>query len=198
MPSSWSASLRFELQFTGENINLWGDKLDATLSRVDDAIAGYVAVPISGDYALSSSNNNAKPDEARRAHLKLTGAPAANFTLTVPAVSKSYWIWNATPKVATVTTGAGPAVSIDPGDKLPVWSDGGGINTINFGGLDLKPFIAASALAATGTLPALAGNAGRYLFTDGANALWRQLSAADLSDFNSKVLGVQVALAVAL
>ena len=48
MPSSWSSSLRFELQFTGENINLWGDKLDATLSRVDDAIAGYVAVPISG------------------------------------------------------------------------------------------------------------------------------------------------------
>lgn len=198
MPSSWSSSLRLELQFTGENINLWGDKLDATLARVDDAIAGYVAVPITGDYALSSANNNAGPDEARRAHLKLTGAPGANFSLTLPAVSKSYWIWNATGKIATVTTGAGASVSIDPGDKLPVWSDGAGVNTINFGGLDLKPFIAASALAATGTLPGLSGNAGKYLFTDGTNALWRQLSAADLSDFNSKVLGVQIALAVAL
>jgi hypothetical protein len=198
MPSSWSSSLRFELQFTGENINLWGDKLDATLARVDDAIAGYVAVAIAGDYVLSSSNNNASPDEARRAHLKLTGAPAANFALTVPAVSKSYWIWNATPKVATVTTGAGAVVSVDPGDKVPVWSDGAGVNTINLGGLDLKPFIAASALAATGTLPGLTGNAGKFLFTDGANALWRQLSAADLSDFNAKVLGVQVALAVVL
>lgn len=198
MPSSWSSSLRFELQFTGENINLWGDKLDATLSRVDDAIAGFVALPIAGDYTLASSNNNATPDEARRAHLKLTGTPATNFALTIPAVSKSYWIWNATGKAATVTTGAGATVTIDAGDKTPVWCDGAGVNTINFGGLDLKPFIAASALAATGTLPGLAGNAGKYLFTDGVNAVWRQPVAADLSDFNAKVLGVQIALAVAL
>jgi hypothetical protein len=198
MPSSWSSSLRFELQFTGENINLWGDKLDATLSRVDDAIAGFVALPIGGDYTLVSSNNNASPDEARRALLKLTGAPAANFALTVPAVSKSYWIWNATTKAVTVTTGAGATVTLDAGDKAPVWCDGAGVSTISFGGLDLKPFIAASALAATGTLPGLTGNAGKYLFTDGVNAIWRQPVAADLSDFNAKVLGVQVALAVAL
>lgn len=198
MPSSWSSSLRFELQFTGENINLWGDKLDATLARVDDAIAGYVALPISGDYALQSANNNASPDEARRAHLKLTGSPPANFILTVPPVSKSYWIWNATGKAATVTTGSGATVTIDPGDTTPVWSDGANVNTINFGGLDLKPFIAASVLAATGTLPALTGNAGKFLYTDGTNALWRQPSSADLSDYNARVLGVQIALAVAL
>ena len=198
MPSSWSSSLRLELQFTGENINLWGDKLDATLARVDDAIAGFISVPIAGDYALQSTNNNAAADEARRAHLKLIGAPSSNFSLTLPPVSKSYWIWNATGKVATITTGAGAGVSLDPGDRLPLWSDGANVNTINFGGMDLKPLIAASALAATGTLPAVTGNGGKYLFTDGSSGLWRQLTSADLSDFNSKVLGVQVALAVAL
>lgn len=198
MPSSWSSSLRFELQFTGENINLWGDKLDATLARVDDAIAGYVALPISGDYALQSANNNASPDEARRAHLKLTGSPPANFILTVPPVSKSYWIWNATGKAATVTTGSGATVTIDPGDTTPVWSDGANVNTINFGGLDLKPFIAASVLAATGTLPALTGNAGKFLYTDGTNALWRQPLTTDLADYLAKILGIQVAMAVAL
>jgi hypothetical protein len=198
MPSSWSSSLRFELQFTGENINLWGDKLNATLARVDDAIAGYVALPITGDYALQAANNNATADEARRAHLKLTGAPAAAFKVTIPALSKSYWVWNATGRIATVTTGGGASVSIDPGDRAPLWCDGANVHTINFGGLDLKPFIAASALAATGTLPGLAGNGGKYLYTDGANALWRQPSTADLTDYNAKVLGVQVALAVAL
>jgi hypothetical protein len=198
MPSSWSSSLRFELQFTGENINLWGDKLNATLARVDDAIAGYVALPISGDYALQSANNNAAPDEARRALLKLTGAPAVAFVLTVPSVPKSYWVWNATGRPATVTTGAGASVTIDAGDRAPVWSDGTNVSTINFGGLDLKPFIAASALAATGTLPAATGNAGKYLYCDGASWLPRQPSTADLSDYNAKVLGVQIALAVAL
>jgi hypothetical protein len=89
-------------------------------------------------------------------------------------------------------------VTIDPGDRLPVWSDGANVSTINFGGLDLKPFIAASALAATGSLPGVAGNAGKFLFTDGTNALWRQPATADLSDYNAKVLGAQVALAVAL
>lgn len=199
MPSLYSVSLRFELQFTGENVNLWGDKLDNTLARVDDAIAGYVAVAITGDYTLQSANSNTAADEARRAHLKLTGTPLLNFALTIPSVSKNYWIWNATLKVATITTGSGATVSIDAGDKIPVWCDGTNVNHgVYFGGLGLKDFIAASVLAATGTLPALTGNAGKYLYTDGTNALWRQPSTADLSDYSSKVLGVQVALAVAL
>ena len=42
MPSSWSASLRFELQFTGENINLWGDKLNVVLQHADYAVAGWL------------------------------------------------------------------------------------------------------------------------------------------------------------
>jgi hypothetical protein len=42
------------------------------------------------------------------------------------------------------------------------------------------------------------GNAGKYLFSDGENVLWRAPSTADLSDYQAKVLGVQVALAAAL
>ena len=46
MPSSWSSSLRFELQFTGENINLWGDKLNAVLAHADFAVAGWLNKPL--------------------------------------------------------------------------------------------------------------------------------------------------------
>jgi len=89
-----------------------------------------VAVPIAGDYALSSANNNASPDEARARAPEADRRAAANFNLTLPAVSKSYWIWNATPKVATPRSPPGRARRSDrPGDKVPVWSDGAGVNT---------------------------------------------------------------------
>jgi hypothetical protein len=201
MPSSYSSRLRFELQFTGENINLWGDKLDSTFSRVDDSIAGYVALTIaaSGNYTLSSTNSNTSADEARMAHLELTGSPSANFSVIIPAVAKNYWIKNATAKVATITTGSGGTATIEAGDKLPVWCDGTNVNDgLYYGGLNLKNFIAASVLAATGSLPAVTGNAGKYVYTDGVTSTWRFVSTADLSDYNTLIKGVQVALAVAL
>lgn len=195
MPSSFSASLRFELQFDGENTNTWGDKLNVVFQHVDYGIAGWLTKAVSGDYALTTSN--LADDEARAAMLKFTGAPAANWTLTIPPVSKTYFIYNATPQAVTVTMGAGATVTIDAGDKTPVYCDGGAVHTLSFGGLDLKAYITAFT-ASAGAVPSPLGNAGKYLFSDGTNVLWRQPSTADLSDYNSKVLGVQVALAVAL
>ena len=58
MPSSWSPSLRFELQFTGENINLWGEKLNAALTRVDTAIAGWLVKPLTGSTSLSAGTSD--------------------------------------------------------------------------------------------------------------------------------------------
>jgi hypothetical protein len=191
MPSSYSTNLRFELQFTGENINLWGDKLNATFSRVDDSIAGYVAItiPATGDYALTSANSNASADEARRAHLKLTGSPAANFTITIPSVSKNYWIWNATTKVATITTGSGATVTIDAGDKFPVWSDGTNVNHgVYFGGYPLKDYIAAIS-ASAGAVPGTTGALGKFLkvTVDGSPSTWQQIQSTDLGDFDAEV-----------
>ena len=200
MPSSYSARLRFELQFTGEGINLWGDKLNAVFSRVDDSIAGYVAItiPATGDYTLTATNSNTASDEARMAFLKLTGSPSANFNVIIPSVPKSYEVWNNTAKVATVTTGSGSTVTIDAGDILRVWCDGANVKQTTFGGLGLKDYITAYA-ASAGAVPSPIGNALKFLYTgDGVNVTWRQPSTADLSDYNSKVLGTQVALAVSL
>jgi hypothetical protein len=188
MPSSYSTSLRFELQYTGENVNTWGARLDNTLARVDDAIAGYVAIALTGDYSLQSSNDNTSADEARRAFLKFTGTLAANATVTLPSVSKHYWIWNATNKVLTISLGAGNTVTIDAGDKAGVWSDGTNINhDAYFGGYGLKDYIAASVLAATGSLPSVTGNAGKVVYTDGATAYWKQIQSTDIGDFEAAV-----------
>ena len=194
MPSSWSPNLRFELQFDGENTNTWGDKLDVVLNHIDFAIAGFETIALTGNYALTTAN--AADDQARAAMIKFTGA--GPFTVTLPSVSKRYLIWNATGGLLTLTTGAGATLSIDPGDRTNVDVDGSNVSTIMFGGMDLKTFISSSALAATGTLPALAGNAGKYVKTDGVNAFWAAPASTDLSDYQTNILGVQVALAIAL
>ncbi|WP_395672299.1 hypothetical protein [Phenylobacterium sp.] len=195
MPSSWSPSLRFELQFTGENINLWGDKLNAVLQRADTAIAGWLTKALtSSPYALSTANAGA--DEARNAMLKFTGAGA--FTVVIPPVSKAYVVWNACTGTLTVTTGAGAVVTVDPGDIASALCDGAEVRTPGYGGLSLKDYIASAALSATGALPALAGNAGKYVYTDGVDAYWKQPAATDLVDYPTRIIGTQVALAVAL
>ena len=65
MPSSWSPSLRFELQFTGENINLWGDKLNAVLGHADYAVAGCFGTMVLfagvGFLSLKSDHPNLAP-----------------------------------------------------------------------------------------------------------------------------------------
>jgi len=194
MPSSWSSSLRFELQFTGENINLWGDKLNAVLGHADYAVAGFLTKALSGNVALTTAN--AGDDEARAAMIKFTGA--GPFTVTIPSVSKAYTIWNACSAAVTLSTGAGSSVAVDPGDVVPITCDGSNVMTPGYGGLSIKDYIGAVAWAsAAGALPAQAGNAGKFVKTDGTNASWQALSSADLSD-NATFFGRAVALAIVL
>ena len=194
MPSSWSSSLRFELQFTGENINLWGDKLNTVLAHADYAVAGFLTKALTGNAALTTAN--AGDDEARAAMVKFTGA--GPFTVTLPSVSKAYLVWNACAAAITLTTGAGSAVTVDPGDIVQVACDGANVKTPGYAGASIKDYIAATAWSYNaGALPAQAGNAGKVVKTDGTAASWQALSTADLSD-NAAFLGRAVALAVAL
>jgi hypothetical protein len=211
MPSSWSSSLRFELQFTGENINLWGDKLNTALSHADFAVAGCLTKALTADYVLTTAN--AGDDEARAAVLKFTGA--GPFTVTIPSVSKLYSVWNACSGVVTITTGAGASVAVQPGEVAAILCDGANVvrsqgtsfSNQRLQGLadpagpqDAATKAYADALAFTanaGILPGQIGNAGRFIRTDGTTASWQPISTADLSD-NAAFLGRAVALAVAL
>lgn len=199
MPSAYTP-LGFEQQAAGEGTNVWGaPKLNNVIGRIDSVIGGYYAVAITGSYALTTSNSSTADADntGRRALLKFTGTLSANATITVPSVGMKWLIWNATNKALTFTTGAGATVTIDAGDKTIVWCDGSACYTVEFGGLSLKDYIAA-VTASAGAVPGVTGNAGKYLYTDGVSAFWRQPATADLSDYQTAILGVQVALAVAL
>lgn len=186
MPSSYSTSLRFELQATGENVNTWGVRLDSAVSRVDDAVAGWTTKALVGNYSLTSANGSA--DEARMAMLKFTGT--GTFTVTVPAVSKRYDIWNATTGVLTVTNGTA-SVTLIAGEVVSVMTDGAAafkrVQPTDFGSARItsvgtptsntdaatKAYVDGTAFAmAAGSLPGQGGNAGKFLTTDGSAASW--------------------------
>jgi hypothetical protein len=196
MPSSWSPSLRFELQFTGENINLWGEKLNTVLQHADYAVAGWLTKPLTGPAALSTAN--AGDDEARAAMVKFTGG-AGPFTVTIPAVSKSYLVWNACDGPVTLTTGAGATVTVDAGDIAWIATDGAAVKTPGYGGASIKDWVTNVAWSYNaGALPAQAGNAGKFVKTDGTSASWQALSTSDLSDYAGAVKGLALAFAIAL
>jgi len=198
MPSSWSPSLRFELQFTGENINLWGEKLNAALTRADEAIAGWTTKNLTSSlspHQLSTANGSA--DEARSAMLKFTGV--AGQTVQIPSVSKRYEIWNATAGALTITTGAGTTVTLDADDIVSIICDGSNVKTLGYGGVSLKAYISSVvAGGAGGNVPSPIGHSGKWLTNNGTISFWGSPASTDLSDYSTAILGRQIALAVAL
>lgn len=186
MPSSYTTSLRFELQFTGENINLWGSLLNGAITRIDTSVAGWLTKALTGNYTLTTANGTA--DEARNAMLKFTGTGA--FTVTIPAVSKRYDVWNACTDTLTVSNGSA-SVTVLSGEKVSVVTDGSGniarVQPTDFGssritsvGTPTSNSDAATKLyvdntafnMAAGALPGQAGNAGKFLTTDATTASW--------------------------
>ena len=194
MTDTASARLRLRLQETGGNTNTWGILLDLALELVDEAIAGLETIALTSNYTLTSTNYVS--DQARNAVLKFTGA--GPFTVTIPSVEKVYIVWNACTAATTITTGSGDTVVIDTTDIVVVFCDGTNVKTLGYGGLSLKAYIAASVLTATGTLPSTTGNEGKALIVRSLAATWDQFLSTDIADYPTRILGVQVALAVAL
>ena len=199
MPSSYTPNDRFEQQFTGENVNTWGNRLNNVIAMIDLAIAGFRTIALTGNYTLTSVNGN--DDEARNAILKMTGTGA--FAVTIPSVSKVYDIWNACTGTVTITTGAGSTADILPGEIMTVVCDASSVYRVvsqSMGGARLQNVGApvapsdavtkayADALAwqtQSGILPAQPGNAGSILTTNGTNALWETNTISNIADYAS-------------
>jgi hypothetical protein len=121
MASTATTRLRIEKQGTGENVNSWGAKLNATgLELFDSAIAGMVSFALSGSKTLTSSNYAA--DEARMAFMNITSGTGG--TVTIPSVEKTYLVRNATSGTVTITTGSGATAVLQPGNMQYVGCDG--------------------------------------------------------------------------
>ena len=137
MSSTYSTSLRIELQGSGENSGTWGTITNNNFSQsLEFSIAGIVNVAC-GDAAVTTLTNADGPqsqanNQARNAHIRLTGAHGAVRIAQFPATQKVYLITNATtdsgssgPYAMTARLGAsGNTLSIANGTTRLVSTDG--------------------------------------------------------------------------
>ena len=137
MASTFSTSLRIELQGTGENSGTWGTITNNNFSQsLEFSIAGVVDVAC-GDNAVTTLTNADGPqsqanNQARNAHIRLTGAHGAVRIAQFPATQKIYLITNATtdsgssgPYAMTARLGSsGNTLTIENGATRLVATDG--------------------------------------------------------------------------
>ena len=137
MSSTYSTSLRIELQASGANSGTWGTITNNNFSQsLEFAIAGVTNVAC-GDAAVTTLTNADGPqtqadNQARNAHIRLTGAHGAVRIAQFPATQKVYLITNATtdsgssgPYAMTCRLGAsGNTLSIANGTTRLVSTDG--------------------------------------------------------------------------
>ena len=92
MASTYTTRVRLEKQGDGENSNSWGTILNQNvIDLVDDAVAGYTVVSVSS-VSIALTTNDGTPDQSRAAALDFSGTLTADVTITLPSVSKTYFI----------------------------------------------------------------------------------------------------------
>ena len=126
MPSTYSSSLRLELQATGENANTWGTKTNNNLNLLQQAIAGYVQITLtsaSATYTLDIADASAS--NGRNAFIKFVGTVASAISVVVPDVAKGYWVKNsATGSALTFRTSSGTGFTLPTNEWVFAISDG--------------------------------------------------------------------------
>lgn len=125
MPSTYSSNLRLELQATGENTSTWGVRANNDFELIEDAIAGLATVAM-GNANVTLSALNGAVDQSRNMFVNFTGANTAIRVVTIPSVSKMYFIGNSTTGGfdIQVKTAAGSAVNVPASSWAIVICDG--------------------------------------------------------------------------
>jgi len=207
MPSTFS-NLGLTIQATGENPGEWGLLTNVNLQRIDNAIAGVIAVALTGNTTLAFSTNSASTtfsDEAGRNQVILfTGSLAGSTaTVTLPNIEKQYYIQNNAGASVILTAGSGAVTyTVQSGKDAIVFVDGSdevanAIDNLQLSSLDILTqgelrlqdtaggqFIGLKsagtvATSFTLTLPSADGSSGQAITTNGAGVL--SFSSAGIS-----------------
>lgn len=178
MASTYTPSLRLNLQAAGDNINTWGLVLNSgVFGLVDTSISGRLALSLSGSVTLTSLNGVA--DQARNAMIHVTSGTGG--IITIPAVSKIYQVLNGSSGTLTITAGASSSTLV-VGESSFVMCDGSNVTKLIPQGFPTpanstdaanKAYVDSLAFATTGALPGInAGTAGQYVTNNGTLAFW--------------------------
>lgn len=130
MADTYTTSLLLTQPEVGENLNVWGNKLNAMFALVDSAVAGRTAYALSGAKTLTRANGAA--DEARSRFQDITGGTGG--TITIPSVSGWYLIRNNSSGTVTITTGGDTTANVSAGTVTFVVCDGANVYAPNLDG----------------------------------------------------------------
>lgn len=114
---------RLRKQSLGSNVNSWGDtKVNEVFDAIDQSIDGYLAIALTGDVTLTTTNYSTADQAKRRIH-KFTGTLSAAAAVTYPSVEGWYFCINAAGAAVTVKTSAGTGIAIPNGRAALVYCD---------------------------------------------------------------------------
>lgn len=126
MASTYSTNLKLELMATGENSGTWGTKTNTNLGTlIEQAIVGYDTQVITDGADTVLTMADGVSSVARNYILELTGLLTANRNLIVPALDKSYIIYNNTTGgySVTVKVSGQTGVTVANGKKAIVYNN---------------------------------------------------------------------------
>jgi hypothetical protein len=125
MASTYSTNLALELIGTGDQSGTWGTTTNTNLGTLlEQAIVGYTTQALVGAGPTAITIPNGSTGVARNYVLEFTGSPTAGHNVTVPAVQKSYVLFNNTTVSIVVKVSGQTGVTIAVGKKAIVYNNG--------------------------------------------------------------------------
>lgn len=118
MTSTYTSPLGVEKPGLGDYFNTWHTPANLGYDLLADAIAGVTALALTGDTTLAITDG---ADSTGRAHvLNITSSDQHDRVITVPAVSKTYVVRNASSYRVSIKPTAGTATEILPGTSAHI------------------------------------------------------------------------------
>lgn len=158
MASTYS-DLKIELIATGEQSGTWGSTTNTNLgTALEEAVVGSADVTFaSADVTLTLTDTNAS-QIARNFRLNLTGTSGGARNLIVPAIEKSYVVYNGVADTVTVKNSTGTGIAVPSGKTMMVYNDGTNV-------VDVTTY--ASSMTLGSALPVASGGTGISSGTSG-------------------------------
>ena len=127
MASTFTTNIRLEKQGDGENPNSWGTILNSNvIDLLDQAVAAYQIVSVSGTTPLTLTQVNGATDQSRKAILSFDGTLTAETSIIIPSVNKMYYVRNNTSGsfALKIKTAGNTAATIEQGSNVMIATDG--------------------------------------------------------------------------
>lgn len=205
MASTYTTTNKIEKPGNGEQVDNWGTTIDGNFQRIDECLDGILSVSVSGDVTLVSATD--ATDQIHYAIINIVGGSGGNIIF--PNKTGTWLVLNNASGTVTFKNSSGTTVAVLAGEVAQIINDGTNCKALGVGSSSLKSYIdnilvqakaytdSTAFGASPGAVPSPTGNAGKYLYTDGATSSWRAIQQSDVSGLPASLTAIQ-ALAISL